>query len=186
MFDMTDLNIYPGWDGFSVESVSADQFKLGMRNLAGAVNVITVIKGEVVSGLTATAVMSVSAEPPRVIICINKDVFAHSLITIGSGVCINTLDQDQIEQAKIFAGMCNDVSAPDRFNHGSWLFAKNKAPELHGALLIMQCRVIDIISAYSHSMILCEVYDVKYKQGPDKKALLYFDGCFSTLKDIED
>lgn len=179
---MTDLCV--PLEGYAVadDAVSADKFKQGMRNLAGAVNVITAIKDDRMSGLTATAVMSVSAEPPRVMVCINKDVFAHSLINVGGSVCINTLGAEQIEQAKIFAGMYKEIAGPDRFSHGPWMLSSNIAPELEGALLSMQCKVVEIIPAHSHSMILCEVIDIKCSQISEKSALVYFDGYFSEIK----
>lgn len=44
--------------------VTAGEFKNGMRRLAGAVCILTVQKSQVRAGLTATAVVSISAEPP--------------------------------------------------------------------------------------------------------------------------
>ena len=52
--------------------VDAEQFKVGMRTLAGAVNIITSTHGGHRYGMTATAVCSATADPPTVLACINK------------------------------------------------------------------------------------------------------------------
>ena len=52
--------------------VEAEQFKVGMRTLAGAVNIITSVHSGHRYGMTATAVCSASADPPTVLACINK------------------------------------------------------------------------------------------------------------------
>src|SRR6266850_965130 len=47
--------------------VDPGQFKIGMRTLAGAVNIITCMHAGHRYGMTATAVCSASAEPPTVL-----------------------------------------------------------------------------------------------------------------------
>lgn len=165
-----------------IPSVNMDDFKNGMRNLAGAVNVITVRMGDEVAGLTATAVMSVTAEPPRIMVCINKDVYAHSLIKEGSSLCVNVLAAEQIEVAKVFAGMNKDIAGAERFQVGDWQFSNARAPQLKGALLNLQCQVAEVTPASSHSVILCEVEAVDYEQAAEKEALIYFDCAFASLQ----
>ncbi|MGI1672160.1 MAG: flavin reductase family protein [Neptuniibacter sp.] len=179
---MNDLVIQSNKKASVVERISADLFKQGMRRLAGAVNIISVEKDGDLAGLTATAVMSVSAEPPRVMVCINKDVFAHSLLREGGRICINTLSSSQVSQAKIFAGMDKNFTGVERFNTGSWLMEAGKAPQLEGALLNLQCEIVEMISASSHSMVLCEVIGLSANQDSDLAALVYFDCGFSVAQ----
>ena len=60
--------------------VDAGQFKIGMRTLAGAVNIITSMNAGHRYGMTATAVCSASAEPPTVLACINKLATTHNAV----------------------------------------------------------------------------------------------------------
>ena len=46
--------------------VDAEQFKVGMRTLAGAVNIVTSLQAGHRYGMTATAVCSATADPPTV------------------------------------------------------------------------------------------------------------------------
>ena len=80
-----------------------DDFKRGMRQLAAGVNVITVTNGGVRDGLTATAVCSISAEPPHLLVCVNSTAGAHGPIHRAGSFCINVLAQDQEAIAKRFA-----------------------------------------------------------------------------------
>ena len=56
------------------------QFKEAMGRFAGAVTAITTFANEQPAGLIATAVCSLSCEPPSVIVCVNKTASAHDLI----------------------------------------------------------------------------------------------------------
>ena len=58
-------------------TVDPAAFKKGMRHLAASVTLITTRHRDRRGGLTATAVCSVSAEPPQLLICVNKSASAH-------------------------------------------------------------------------------------------------------------
>ena len=59
-------------DQQSSQRVDAVQYKLGMRTLAAAVNIITSIHSGHRYGMTATAVCSVTADPPTLLVCIKS------------------------------------------------------------------------------------------------------------------
>ncbi len=59
------------------QSISADQFKSVMRRFAASVNVITSVDGTVMNGMTATAVCSVSADPPSLLVIVNRSNRSH-------------------------------------------------------------------------------------------------------------
>jgi flavin reductase len=62
-----------------------DLFRQGMRRLAGACTIITSVapgqgrEGWV--GMTATAVASVTADPARLLVCINRSTWAHGVVS---------------------------------------------------------------------------------------------------------
>jgi len=73
------------------QPVDAGQFKLGMRTLAGAVNIITSMHAGHRYGMTANAVCSASAEPPTVLVCINKLASTHNAVSKSKVFCVNVL-----------------------------------------------------------------------------------------------
>jgi 3-hydroxy-9,10-secoandrosta-1,3,5(10)-triene-9,17-dione monooxygenase reductase component len=52
--------------------VSADEFKRGMRQLAASVSIISADCAGHRAGFTATAVTSVCADPPTLLVCVNR------------------------------------------------------------------------------------------------------------------
>jgi flavin reductase (DIM6/NTAB) family NADH-FMN oxidoreductase RutF len=55
-------------------------FKQAMRHLIGGVSVITAGSGEVRTGLTATSAISLSLDPPTMLICVNREASAWPII----------------------------------------------------------------------------------------------------------
>src|SRR5262245_26707099 len=84
--------------------VDASQFKAGMRTLAGAVNIITTAAGGHRHGMTATAVCSTTAEPPTVLVCINKLAATHAAVTKSKVFCVNVLRAEDWELSATFSG----------------------------------------------------------------------------------
>src|SRR4051812_29512719 len=101
-------------------SIDAAAFKRGMRHLAASVTLITTRYRELRGGLTATAVCSVSAEPPQLLICVNKTASAHDPIAQAGFFCVNILSPGHRKIAERFAGM-DGVEGDERFHDmGEW------------------------------------------------------------------
>ena len=101
-----------------LSAVSAEQFKQGMRCLAAGVTIVTTVHDGVRGGLTATAVTSLSADPPQVLVCVNRTANAHDLIHRGSLLCVNVLCHGHKDLAARFAGQ-NGVFGAGRFDAGA-------------------------------------------------------------------
>lgn len=165
--------------------VDPQQFKNGMRRLAGAVCILTLGDQRRRAGLTATAVCSISAEPPRLMACINRTVFAHELVEVGGALCVNVLDPALLDEAKRFAGMVDGVNGEERFASGRWRQSAGNAPELDSALVRFQCRIAEVLPASTHSMVLCDVVDVT-TAGAKAPPLVYFDGRFMSAAEVQE
>ena len=55
-------------------TISGEDFKLAMRRLAGGVSIISGAGPDGPLGVTATAVTSLTAEPPSVLCCLNRSL----------------------------------------------------------------------------------------------------------------
>lgn len=175
-----DINPLADWtpnaDFASLPTVSPEQHCGALRRLAGPVTIITTGDSETPAGLTATAVASVTADPPRLIVFVNKKVSATSVILNSGTLCVNILASDQEDVAKAFAGMIKDVAGPARFEHGDWDKLLTGAPALVGALASLDCRVIKAINESTHHAFLCEVLATREREGG--AALIYLNGGF--------
>ena len=89
-------------------SIDAAAFKKGMRHLAASVTLITTKVQDQRGGLTATAVCSVSAEPPQILVCVNKSASAHDPIGEAGFFCVNILSPGHRKIAERFAGIANE------------------------------------------------------------------------------
>ncbi|MGB0733052.1 MAG: flavin reductase family protein [Pontibacterium sp.] len=160
----------------AMPTISPEDHKYGMRHFAVGVTIITASTGDKKAGLTATAVCSVTAEPPRLVVFVNKNVAASELILESGALCVNILASDQEETAKVFAGMVKDVHGEDRFESGSWRTLVTGAPILDGSLANFDCRVIKVFDESTHHALLCEVMATCERD--DGEALIYLNGAF--------
>src|SRR5437868_14801905 len=76
---------------------------MGMRTLAGAVNIITSANAGHRYGMTATAVCSATAEPPTVLACINKLATTHNAVAKSKIFCVNVLRAEDWELSTSFS-----------------------------------------------------------------------------------
>jgi hypothetical protein len=84
------------------------------------VTLITTRHRDLRGGLTATAVCSVSAEPPQLLVCVNKSASAHDPIGEAGFFCVNILSPQHRKIAERFAGM-DGVEGDERFRDmGEW------------------------------------------------------------------
>ncbi len=159
--------------------VNADRFRDGMALLTGAVNIVATRSGDVRSGLTASAVCSFSAEPPRLLACINFSGNSFQQIAESRCMSVNVLAQSQEELAKRFANMLGGEDE-DRFDYGNWIELTTGAPVLEAALAAFDCSVEEMLVAHTHAVIIGEVKDVLVNGG--MKPLLYSNRAFTTTK----
>ncbi|WP_052409465.1 flavin reductase family protein [Paraburkholderia oxyphila] len=157
-----------------------DAFRAGMRRLAGGVCVLTSELDGLPVGLTATAVTSLCAEPPRLLACVNRKVFAHAAFERTRTLCVNVLAAEDTPVAMRFAGMVPNVSGAERFAEREW---QGTPPMLAGALASFACRVVEIVAAHSHSILICEVERIAMRETA-AAPLVYAQGQFGHFSSI--
>ena len=158
------------------QPVSLEQFKLGMRLLAGAVNLITSVHGGRRYGMTATAVCSVTADPPTVLVCINKLATTHGVVAKSRLFCVNVLRADDWELSTTFSGA---QTGEGRFKSRDWTRLATGAPVLMDALVSFDCRVVKKVVHGTHGIFLGQVEQVLV--GKPGKPLLYSEGQYAKL-----
>ena len=158
-----------------VQGVSKDQFVDGMRLFPAAVNLVCCGKGEDRIGFTATAAMSLTAEPAQLALAVGRNVSAFERITTGDGFTINTLASEQIELAGDFAGKLKGYA---RFGSGTWTDTPC-GPKLEDALLTFECTIADRVELSSHVLLIADVKEVH--RNPQFNPLLYVDGDWAGL-----
>lgn len=131
-------------------------------------------------GLTATAVSSVTADPPCLLVCVNKSGLTHEKIVASGRFCVNVLAEDQDRVAMVFAGMGGkDV---DRFATGEWTRLATGAPALVGASAVFDCRLAETVDQSTHSVFFGGVVAVESRRAAD--TLLYGARRFRQLRKV--
>lgn len=160
--------------------VTAEDFRQGMRRLGGAVNIVTAANGGAWAGLTATAVTSLSAEPPRLLACINRQGATYDTISKGRKLAVNVLGIQHKALAMRFAGMDNEPEN-ERFDGGSWQSHDGCAPVLTNALVSFICDVESIMDVGSHGVVIGNIMSVIIPNSQDIEPLCYVDGDWAKL-----
>ncbi len=168
----------------SGDVVPADVFKLAMRRLAAGVTIITGCHNGERCGLTATAVCSLSADPPQILVCVNRSSQAHDVIKRGANLCVNLLARRHRALAARFAGQKKGIVGEERFRAGRWTALRTGAPALDDALANFDCVVRETVESSTHTIFIGNVVEVRLRaQG---HPLLYAGGSYAGLQVIAD
>ncbi len=158
-------------------AVDATTFRGAMRNLAGGVAIVATGQGEARRGLTVTAVTSVSADPPMVLVCINAASGSHDAVLRHRSFSVNLLGPEHAELALVFAGQ-GGVQGAARFGEAGWITGESGAPVLENALCGLECVLETHQRAGSHGIFIGRVVAARYRCG---EPLLNFQGAFRSL-----
>ena len=156
-------------------AIDLNAFRTGMRRLAGHVCLVTTIHpngGR--AGLTATAVCSVSAEPPTILICLNRQNSSHAVIRESQIFAVNVLALEDQDLANRFA---SKITGEERFKEGLWTTLDTGAPVLESALVTFDCRIAQAIEVGTHGIVFGSIEGMRVRQA-DAKPLLYVHGSY--------
>ena len=157
--------------------LDAGQFKAGMRSLAGAVNIITSAHAGHRYGMTATAVCSATAEPPTVLVCINKLATTHGAVSKARAFCVNVLSREQADLCWRFAKSGNEL---ERFDGVRWHAAPTGSPILDRAVAWVDCTIEAVYEMGDHYFVLGRVVALEADadhDGVGPHPLLFFKGA---------
>ncbi|MEI2300902.1 flavin reductase family protein [Ensifer sp. MJa1] len=117
-------------------AVSKQEFADTLSHLAATVCVVSAGSGADNLGRTVTAMFSLSANPPSVVISIKADSPLAALIATEEGFSLAMLAQGQDLIANAFAGK---IEASKRFLVGVWADWPSRRPKLLGAAATLDC-----------------------------------------------
>jgi flavin reductase (DIM6/NTAB) family NADH-FMN oxidoreductase RutF len=146
-----------------------------MRRLASAVCVVTTIDGDRRVGLTATAVSSLCADPPSVVVCVNRGAEAYPALLASGRLGISILAEAQAEVALRFSGALGH-RGEEKFVDGDWRMDRGGAPLLSDAAVVLECGVVKVMDHGTHTIFICDVRRASVT--PALPPLIYLDRQF--------
>ena len=145
-----------------------------MRGVAASVTVVTTNGKAGQRGATVSAFCSVSADPPTILVCLNKSSGIADAVAENGLFNVNILRNDQAMIARRFAGN-DDGQVNDRFEKIDC--GVSDVPEINGAMVLC-CETISLVPSKSHMMVIAHVTGVKNLH---LEPLAYLDGDFHKL-----
>jgi flavin reductase (DIM6/NTAB) family NADH-FMN oxidoreductase RutF len=158
-----------------LRQMTPKEFRDIIGHFASGVTVITALHDGQPFGTTASAVSSLSLEPPMVLICLNKTSSTENAISASQRFAVNILGEDQADEAMRFA----TKSAAEKFKGVKVVDGEWGEPLLGDALAILECRVAEQVTGGTHSVFLAEVERASARSGTP---LAYFRGQFGRIQ----
>ncbi len=149
-----------------------------MRRLAASVCLITTLNEDRSrNGLTATAVCSMTADPPTLLCCLKLTSNSYQAIEKAKMFAVNVLSTDDRAIADRFS---STLPGAEKFDLGDWKTLVTGAPVLSSAITTFDCRLTQIVEVSTHAILIGEVEEVALH--PDgAKPLLYVDGAYGAF-----
>jgi flavin reductase (DIM6/NTAB) family NADH-FMN oxidoreductase RutF len=152
-------------------------FLAGMSQAAATVSVVTTDGPAGRSGVTVSAMSSVSADEPTLLVCIHHQSQTAAAILRNSVFCVNLLRDDQSVISESFAGRQKAMLA-DKFACSAWTSQITGAPRLIDPLVAFDCRLLTSQRVGTHHVLLGAVEDVYI--GPSGSPLIYANRAYGT------
>lgn len=162
------------------ETIETDTRRLAFRNamarLGAAVHIVTTEGPAGTAGFAATAVCSVTDNPPTLLVCLNRSSSAHKAVLENGVVCVNTLEAGHEQLSRRFGG---GLPMAERFGDETWERLETGSPVLQQALISFDCRISRVADGGTHDILICEVEAIRLNE--TGRPLVYFDRGYHRL-----
>lgn len=156
------------------------EFRAAMSGMAASVSVVTARRGGERIGRTVTSMLSLSMNPPTILVSIDIMSRLADLIAKTGGFSLALLAEDQAEVADAFAGR---VEPEARFGAGRWSEWPSGHPMLLGAVTALDCDVIGSIETGTHVLFAGAVIEAETTGG--RSPLLWQRHQYHTLAGLD-
>ena len=148
------------------------EFRRTLGRFASGITVITTVLDGQTYGMTANAFVSVSLDPPLVLVSIDERAKMNGILPQSKRYGVSILSDQQEYFSQHFAG---------RPKHGVDVpfFERGGVPLLDGALAHLVCEVVDVHPAGDHTLYIGRVEYLDYHDGAP---LLFFTGAYRNLE----
>jgi flavin reductase (DIM6/NTAB) family NADH-FMN oxidoreductase RutF len=145
-----------------------DAFRSAMRHVAATVYAVTTGRIGERHGILATAVSSLSFQPPSLLVCVNRTASLHEPLACAEVFCVNVLGLGNREIAEVF----EKARGEERFAVGVW-DERRGVPVLANAQSYFICRTAHRHEFGTHTIFIGELIDAQHRE--DAKPLTYYD-----------
>jgi flavin reductase (DIM6/NTAB) family NADH-FMN oxidoreductase RutF len=145
-----------------------NSFRSAMRHIAATVYAVTTGQVGQRHGILATAVSSLSFEPPSLLVCVNRAASLHEPLACAETFCVNVLGLGNREIAEVF----ERAKGEGRFAIGDWC-EEHGVPVLANAQSYFICRTAHRHEFGTHTIFIGELVEARHRE--DAAPLTYYD-----------
>lgn len=145
-----------------------------MRRMARSVAVVSCRDSERRYSMSVTAVDSLSADPPSLLICINRNSSIYPPLDAGVDFCVNLLAVDHREIAVDCSGR---LKGEERFTTAEWDADQLSVPYLRDAQAALICEQDGRFDYGTHAVFIGRLREVRLSG--EVAPLVYVDGQYS-------
>jgi flavin reductase (DIM6/NTAB) family NADH-FMN oxidoreductase RutF len=130
--------------------VDRDEFLRIMSAFPTGVAIVTTVEPDgTPRGLTTNAVTSVSADPPILLVCVDRDSRTLPALLATKRFVVNFMRDDHEEACRVFAS-----KADDKFDRVDWTSGTDGVPVLHGgAIAHAECSTLEELEIGDHVVV---------------------------------
>lgn len=139
------------------------------------VTVVTAKSGEDLHGMTASAVTSLSADPPLLMVAVDHRATMCDFLKKAGSFAVNVLTLDQEALSNRFASR-----GPKEFSDIALVESLTGAPVFAESLAYAECRIRHILPGGDHDIFVGEIVAGAGKEGVP---LVYYKGKYRSLTD---
>ena len=127
--------------------MEAKEFWQAISQRAVGSTVVTACGADGPAGLLGLSATHLCADPPTMLVSIDKHTSALKTILEARHFAINYLPDDAADLAEVFAGKTS-MKGADRFTKHSWIKLVTGAPILQGAVGAFDCELMDTMERH--------------------------------------
>lgn len=162
----------------TISPVSADEFRLAMRQWTSGVTIVAAEADGVRHGMTASSFTSISAAPPLILVSMAVDTRTHAVVKQSGKFGVTILNESQREISDRFAGRIQESG--ERFEGVPYITMVTGSPLIVGGLAMFDCRVVDTYPMPGTTLFIAEVVAARVNDGANP--LLYFNRQYHRLQ----
>ena len=157
----------------TTQKIDTRQFRNALGRFASGVTVLTAEYGGQTHGMTANAFISVSLDPPLILVSLDNRSNMHRILPEVRRFGISVLAEDQDAISNHFAGR-PDAGLNIRY------VQRNGLPLVGGAVAYFVVDVFDIHPAGDHTLYIARVEHFEANEG---RPLLFFGGRYHRMRE---
>jgi flavin reductase (DIM6/NTAB) family NADH-FMN oxidoreductase RutF len=159
-------------EGVFMSNVTPQTFRQTLGRFASGVTVVTMLQDGETHGITVSAFLSVSLEPPLVLVSIDKKAHSHERMMPAERYGVSILSEGQESLSNHFANRDPNVVPESEMLHDF--------PVLKNALAQLVCKTVQKVDAGDHTLFIGELEALAWRE--DAAPLVYFHGKYQKIE----